>query len=928
MTNARVFLISGFMGLSLASLAAAQAPTIQPLGWLDSAVKQSVAMGVSPDGAMVVGHSRSTSGYDRAFLWMSGGGIRELGTLGAVSGNSYAEAVTNAIGGIVVGHSAGPYGVVHGFRWTSPTGFVVLGAHYHPMAESRAYDISPNGEFTVGSSAYGSGPAVEVPTKWTGSSPGPIFGTTYVGVATSVNDNPFQHIAMNTWYTTAGGSPYARPISTYAGTMGFAGSEAFVESIADVPFAVGHTVLNGKFVATEWYMSSPSFLHNDSTVNSYARDISQNGGVTVGEVSAETSARGDAYFWRRGRAPELLKDYLVNEYGVDMTGWGRLYAANSVSADGRVIVGSGEYQGATTAFRVFLPLTNRRPTVTTALVQGQTYTIPLGDSFGAALNGQDLDNDTLTLKATGLPPSAVLTPNVGSTNAPPFNASLLFIPSLADVGTHNCTIAFADQAYAGNPGKVSFTLTVPPNNVPTASAMTATNVVCIDGSHLVTLASTVGDADGHPLTVVWKVDGVAKQTTPNVASGTTVSFEHDYPHGQSLVTVESSDSYHTGSATTTVTVTDGAAPTVTVAADMQVPTNPGKNFATGVVLTPPTVVDNCDGNPTLTNNAPSQYPLGLTIVTWTAKDADGNQTTATQGVTVVDQDKPTIAPAPAISLFVDAGQLVSSAPLTPPVASDNVPAGLQVTSNAPSVLPLGLTVVTWTAKDAAGNTATTTQNVTVVNRNPKANAGKAIVVTTTSEKGASVALNGSASSDPDAHKLKYRWTAPGVRLKKPTTAKPSGVFPVGTKTVTLTVTDPAGARSTAKVKVTVKLKNAKARARGKQANDAFAKTFHHGTRDAVNSAPNAKSLSGYAYANSAQRIAMYAGDHVQWNEGQSAADATLEYAELRALQSLCGERAAAAYLDAYAETGDEDSLQAALWAMNGAACAEADISER
>jgi hypothetical protein len=133
----------------------------------------------------------------------------------------------------------------------------------------------------------------------------------------------------------------------------------------------------------------------------------------------------------------------------------------------------------------------------------------------------------------------------------------------------------------------------------------------------------------------------------------------------------------------------------------------------------------------------------------------------------------------------------------------------------------------------------------------KANASKAVVVTATSEKGATVRLDGSASSDPDAHKLKYRWTAPGVRLKRPTTAEPSGLFPVGTKTVRSTVADSAGAKSTAKVKVTVKLKNAQARERGRQANGTFARVLHHGTRNAMNGPPNSHSLSGYAYANAA-----------------------------------------------------------------------------
>jgi hypothetical protein len=66
---------------------------------------------------------------------------------------------------------------------------------------------------------------------------------------------------------------------------------------------------------------------------------------------------------------------------------------------------------------------------------------------------------------------------------------------------------------------------------------------------------------------------------------------------------------------------------------------------------------------------------------------------------------------------------------------------------------------------------------------------------------------------------------------------------------------------------------------------------------------------------------------VQWNERQSPEDAALVYVELRALQSLCGERAFAAYLNAYSETGDENSLHAALWALNGAAYAEAELAE-
>jgi hypothetical protein len=64
-----------------------------------------------------------------------------------------------------------------------------------------------------------------------------------------------------------------------------------------------------------------------------------------------------------------------------------------------------------------------------------------------------------------------------------------------------------------------------------------------------------------------------------------------------------------------------------------VSTDAGHDYATAVSLGSPVTSDNCSVAG-LTNNAPSQFPAGTNVVTWTVTDASGNQNSCAQEVVV------------------------------------------------------------------------------------------------------------------------------------------------------------------------------------------------------------------------------------------------------------------------------------------------------
>jgi len=194
----------------------------------------------------------------------------------------------------------------------------------------------------------------------------------------------------------------------------------------------------------------------------------------------------------------------------------------------------------------------------------------------------------------------------------------------------------------------------------------------------------------------------------------------DLPAGLSSSSVRSNIALKS---TPVVTFDDDIDPTITCPGDLlDVPTDAGECYATGVDLGTPTTADNCAVD-TVTNDAPAQFPKGDTTVTWTVTDTSGNTATCEQIVTVQDHEDPTITCPADITQDNDLGVCQAAVTVPAPATGDNCGVAGVVndyngTADASDVYPVGTTTVTWTVTDTSGNTNTCTMAVTIVDAEP------------------------------------------------------------------------------------------------------------------------------------------------------------------------------------------------------------------
>ena len=158
----------------------------------------------------------------------------------------------------------------------------------------------------------------------------------------------------------------------------------------------------------------------------------------------------------------------------------------------------------------------------------------------------------------------------------------------------------------------------------------------------------------------------------------------------------------------TISIIDTTAPAITPTIDITLEAvSIDENIADLIV---PSVYDIHDIS--ITNNAPEFFPIGETIVTWTATDVAGNESSIEQRVTIVDTTSPSITVPD--QKTVEATSLQNTLVEIGEAQADDISGISSLTSNAPESFSLGTTLVTWTAVDNYDNTATYDQTITVV----------------------------------------------------------------------------------------------------------------------------------------------------------------------------------------------------------------------
>ena len=312
-------------------------------------------------------------------------------------------------------------------------------------------------------------------------------------------------------------------------------------------------------------------------------------------------------------------------------------------------------------------------------------------------------NKIVYLDASGSASIAVTDIDNGSTDNCAILSSSLNLSSFNcnDLGQNLVTLTATDAS--GNIGAAGAIVTVLDTISPTVSNLPAN----------ITAYATAGQCG---VTVNWTAI-TGSDNCSGASISTSTSSGSYFPTGLNTVNVTALDaSGNSSAASFTITVIDTIAPVFTSSATNIVVSPNATTCDAMVSWTAPSATDNCSAvSYTFSQASGSTFPLGSTTVVVTATDVDGNSRNTSFVVIVTDMVSPIISNVPSnIIQTNDLGSCDAVVSFVLPTVMDNCSgATISSTHTSGSVFPVGLTTVSFTGTDAAGNTANASFTITV-----------------------------------------------------------------------------------------------------------------------------------------------------------------------------------------------------------------------
>ncbi|MCO6359949.1 collagen-binding domain-containing protein [Roseivirga pacifica] len=326
----------------------------------------------------------------------------------------------------------------------------------------------------------------------------------------------------------------------------------------------------------------------------------------------------------------------------------------------------------------------------------ETVTITVQDNIAPTVIAQDIE---VYLDENGNASITVEDINNGSSD----NCSLsLALDNLAfdcaDLGTNTVTLTGTDGS--GNTASASATVTVKDNINP-----------------IVTAKDFLGYLDANGELTISQNDVVdALSDNCSIANVAISKTEFGCAElGENKVTITVTDAAgNTATATSTVTVEDKTAPVVTVQ-NVSLNLDASGNATLEVSDVETSSTDNCSiASKVLSQTTFDCDDLGTNTVSLTVTDASGNEVIEEFTVTVVDNIAPNVV-AQDITVYLNSnGEALISVQDVNNGSTDNCSLTLELNKTSFNCNDIGANTVTLTGTDAAGNTASATATVTVI----------------------------------------------------------------------------------------------------------------------------------------------------------------------------------------------------------------------